>query len=199
MTKKIRIVLFSLSTVFALALFIGIYTYNNNDIEPKQSVVVSKSYAAEVKDPQWCFDHSDLIICGKIVGKEQAAIGKDGIYGNNVVYEDTIVEINEIQKNTLDKNLEVGKQIIVRTLGGTVGDFEQKEDTQELLSSSNKVLLCLVDVSKTPAVPADKNKKIYSIVGSIHGAFELTDDGHAYRKVVKDSFNFDELKSKIKK
>lgn len=188
----------SIIAVFLLLIVGGLYLFSDS-LLPKQSVVVHQSYAAEAKDPMWSYERSELVVIGEIVGKEKPLKGKDCVYGEDVVYEDTSIKVSSIVKDTLNQDFKEGSKITVRTLGGEVDNFIMDVDTVDLLPTSGKVLLCLIDGKELPGLPLSYDNKVYGIVGGIHGVYELTSDGFANRKVVKDSYKLDDLLNKYQK
>ncbi|NLI92220.1 MAG: hypothetical protein GX434_08465 [Peptococcaceae bacterium] len=153
MLKNIKYLCRSLVIMFSVFLLVaGVYLFNNNH-DSKSGVIINTSYAAEAKDPIWGYNNSDLVIIGEIIGKDKPQKGKDNVYGEEVVYEDTNVKISKIVKNLLNEDLKEGSKISIRTIGGEVNNFKVEADTMGLLPASGNVLVCLVDGKKLPGLP----------------------------------------------
>lgn len=112
------------------------------------------------------------------------------IPGVDVIYKDNVVSVDTYLKNPLSS-----KEIVVRTIGGTVGNVTMVSDDEVSLKPGEKVLLYLSN--DTYPSPTALGQEHFLVFGSYQGKFTLTDDGKATAPY--DSTTLNELLSTIKK
>lgn len=162
---------------------ISFYSYDKVHSE-KVTTVVSNSYDAEAKKPEWITKKSGLIIIGEVTSKGKSVkVSADTKDGNDTVYTDTNIKIAKILKNKADKNIKEGDTVVVRMLGGIVDNLTVTTDANNLIPNDGKVLLYLSDISNYPTIPSTPGKKLYSIVGGIHGEFNISQTTDSGKKV----------------
>lgn len=204
--KKFKVGVFGLMVIAA----IGYVVINNGEGSEKDVPVTTLAYnlyPEEYKNPNWALDNSDLIIVGKVRNIETPIKDKDETPDEKeTVYEDSEVEISEILEDKSNYNFKIGDVVTVRVLGGTADNLTYETDSNDLLSEDKEVLLCLIDGKKDIKLPAT-DKQYFSIVGSIHGAFELENnyarsnkksDIIVTRNKLNDSFKKEDLENYIK-
>lgn len=204
--KKFKVGVFGLMVIAA----IGYVVINNGEGSEKDVPVTTLAYnlyPEEYKNPNWVLDNSDLIIVGKVRNIETPIKDKDETPDEKeTVYEDSEVEISEILEDKSNYNFKIGDVVTVRVLGGTADNLTYETDSNDLLSEDKEVLLCLIDGKKDIKLPAT-DKQYFSIVGSIHGAFELENnyarsnkksDIIVTRNKLNDSFKKEDLENYIK-
>lgn len=180
--------------ILVILITFSVYKFNNHQIIPaKRSVVVDKIYTSEVKDPKWVFNNASFVVIGSVSGKEKPAMGITRTDNKEVVYNDTKIEVSQILKNSLNDDVKVGETIDVRTLGGSTDTVNYITDESGIFPDNGEVLLCLADVSNFSDIPGTPGIKCYSLVGEIHGCFNISSDGTVKRTKVQDSFKLNDL------
>lgn len=178
--SKKGIVMVSLAAIVGVG-YISFSNYNKVH-SPKVVTVIGNVYNSEVKKPEWITKNADLIVIGQVVGKDSSVKVKANTKdADDVVYTDTNIKILKTLKNKQNEDIKAGDKISIRTLGGTVDNLIVHTDTDNLLPDTGTVLLYLSDISHYPSIPQTaSDNPSYSIVGEIHGAFNIqqkTSDG----------------------
>lgn len=106
----------------------------------------------------------------------------------DLIYTDIIINVDKYLKNSLSS-----KEIVVRVIGGTVGNDTVTSDVEPSFKSGEKVLLYL---SKDTSPMTNVGSEHFLVYGSLQGKFTLTDDGKAVRP--DETTTLDELLSTIK-
>ena len=143
-------------------------------------------------------NYSDMIVIGTvreilpskwntIDGKQPNKSLTKLIPGVESIYTDIIISVDKYLKNPI-----VSQEVIVRTIGGTVGKVSMKSDVEARFKPDEKVLLYL---SKDTS-PNTFSPEHFWVTGSLQGKFTLTDDGKAIRP--DENTTLDELLSTIK-
>ncbi|MCQ1535065.1 hypothetical protein FTO70_05055 [Methanosarcina sp. KYL-1] len=93
---------------------------------------------------------------------------------NDVIYRDVVISVDQYFKNPLSSN-----EVIVRVLGGTVGNLTLDVEDEPSFESGEDVLLFLVEDTK-PATK-DLEPEHFRVTGSFQGKYALTGDGKAVK------------------
>lgn len=144
---------------------------NNTDIP---EVVSSHPCVINYTYKDLC-NNSDTIVIGTVKRIQSKWNTIDGKQPNDTttsfIYTDNIINVEKYLKNPL-----TSKEILVRTIGGTVGNISRTDDLEANFKVGEKVLLFLYkddfsnDVSSEPS---------FSVTDFYKGKFTLTDDGKA--------------------
>jgi|GEM_PF-4526147 len=194
--KKFKVLSLPIAlSIGALILAFNISSIKNVFIRKPAVTEVHTSYAVEVKNPKWAITISDLIIEGNVIKKGVPTNGVSPVNNTDVVYTDYDIQVTKLVKNKSGKDIKIGDTITVRTLGGATNTHIYNTDTLNMLTKGNKTLLCLVDGVKEPTLPKETNEQIYSIVGGMHGAFDLNSNGNATRVKTNESFKTDNIEN----
>lgn len=145
--------------------------------------------------------NSDVIVIGTvnetfpsrwntIDGKQPNKPLTELIPGIDMIYTDISISVDKYIKNPLSS-----KEIIVRTVGGTVGKVTINSEDEPNFEPGEKVLLYLS--KDTSPYTANVGPEHFFVYGSMQGKFKLTNDGKA--TTPDESTTLDELLSTIKK
>lgn len=170
---------------------------SNNADEP---IIISSESVSLKCSHEDLNNYSDVVVIGTVKktlpskwntidGKQPDKELNDLIPGVDVIYTDTVVNVDKYLKNPLSS-----KEIVVRRFIGTVGNVSIESDDEPSLKPGEKVLLYL---SKDTSLYTNVGSEHFLITGASQGKFKLTDDGKAVRP--DETVSQDELLSTIKK
>jgi hypothetical protein len=94
---------------------------------------------------------------------------------NETIYTDIVVSVDEYLKNPLSS-----KEVIVRSIVGTIGNVSMTSDAEPSFKTGEKVLLYL-SKDDSPNTK-DISPEHFIVTGFFQGKFTLTDDGKATRR-----------------
>lgn len=143
-------------------------------------------------------NYSDVIVIGTVSeilpGKWNTIDGNRPDKANSefnqgdLIYTDIIINVDKYLKNPLPS-----KEIVVRVIGGTVGNDTVTSDVEPNFKPDEKVLLYLAkDISPITNI----GQEHFLVTGSLQGKYTLTDDRKAIRP--DENTTLDELASTIK-
>ena len=147
-------------------------------------VTMEVSALVEYLSPEDLAKKSDLILIGSVKeilparwntpDGEQPEDAFEGSGLNDVIYRDVVISVDQYLKNPLSSN-----EVIVRTLGGTVGNLTLAVEDEPSFEPGDDVLLYLVE----DAYPATKDlePEHFRVTGSFQGKYTLTGDGKAVK------------------
>ena len=130
-------------------------------------------------------NNSDLILIGSVKeilparwntpDGEQPENALEDLGLHEVIYRDVVISVDEYLKKSLSSN-----EVVVRVLGGTVGNLTMDVEDQPSLEPGEDVLLYLVNDTH----PATKNlgPEYFVVCGCFQGKFSLSEDGKAVSK-----------------
>ena len=191
--KKLSIFLMCVA-VISVSVFSFITLTNKNKVTPGQ---VEGLYVSEAQTLEWFSNTSDLIIKAKAEKKLTAQDGIIPLVNKETVYTDTVVKVIEVYKDITGKSVSVGDLITIRVLGGKTAKLENKSDTDGIMDFSGEMILGLAETSKLKIIPVG-TELTYSLVGGVHGAFNINADGTAERTKIGEKIQLKDLLDKIK-
>lgn len=152
--------------------------YTHEDLNKYSDTIVIGT-VKEMLPPKWNTAN------GKQPNKSITELGSE-----NVIYTDIIIDVDEYLKNPLSS-----KELIVRIIGGSIGNVNMTTDAEPKFSNGEKVLLYL----KKDASPYTKNiRPEHFIVTNFYQAkFTLTESGRAVRP--DENITLEELLNTINK
>jgi hypothetical protein len=148
-------------------------------------ITIGVSCLVEYMSPEVLTKKSDLILTGSIkeilAARWNTPDGKspdknfNELDGEDVIYRDIVVSVDNYLKNSLSS-----EEVIVRILGGTVGNLTMDVEDMPSFEPGEKVLLFLDEDTD----PATKNldPEHFVVCGSFQGKFSITEDGKAINK-----------------
>ncbi|WP_255334644.1 hypothetical protein [Methanosarcina sp. KYL-1] len=151
---------------------------------PDAPLTIAVSALVEYLSPEDLANKSYLILIGSVKeilparwntpdGKQpENAFEGSGL--NDVIYRDVVISVDQYFKNPLSSN-----EVIVRVLGGTVGNLTLDVEDEPSFESGEDVLLFLVEDTK-PATK-DLEPEHFRVTGSFQGKYALTGDGKAVK------------------
>ncbi|WP_193589507.1 hypothetical protein [Methanosarcina acetivorans] len=107
---------------------------------------------------------------------------------NDTIYTDIVISVDEYLKNPLSY-----REVIVRSIGGAVGNVSMTSDAEPTFKTGEKVLLYLSE--DTDLSTKDIDPEHFIVTDFYEGKFTLTDDGKAIGRV--ENTTLDELLSTI--
>jgi hypothetical protein len=129
--------------------------------------------------------NSDLVIIGSVKeilparwntpDGEQPENALEDLDLHEVIYRDVVISVDEYLKNSLSSN-----EVVVRVLGGTVGNLTMDVEDEPSLEPGEDVLLYLVN--DTNPATKDLDPEHFVICGCFQGKFSLSEDGKAVSK-----------------
>ncbi|MFH1224755.1 MAG: hypothetical protein V1676_03035 [Candidatus Diapherotrites archaeon] len=144
-------------------------------------------WSTEVLDLSFLNKHSESVVIGRVTeilpskwdtpdGGRPADVASDA-----QIYTDAIIQVDSTAKGS------VPSRLVVRTLGGKIGDHSMDVEDAAKFEVGEKVLLFL-----TTNDPSDKTSTNggahYSVVGWKHGKFTITSDNQAVRLEVPEQY-----------
>jgi len=124
--------------------------------------------------------YSDTIITGtvkeKLPSKWNTIDGKQPnkavteLSYHDLIYTDTVISVDKYLKNPLSS-----KEVIVRSIGGTLGNLVMTSDDEPSLEPGEKILLFLSKDTNTDLM--NFGPEHFIVTGFFQGKFVLTDDG----------------------
>lgn len=151
----------------------------NNSSAP---ITIGVSTLVEYMSPDMLTKESDMILTGSVKeilpatwstpDGEQPASALEDLGQDEVIYRDVVISMDEYLKNSLSSN-----EVVVRVLGGTVGNLTLDVEDEPSFEIGKDVLLYLVE----DTYPATKvlGPEHFVICGCFQGKFSLTEDGKA--------------------
>ncbi|WP_440946571.1 hypothetical protein ACSAZL_21455 [Methanosarcina sp. T3] len=148
-------------------------------------MTIGVSYLVEYLSPDKLAKNSDLIFIGSVKeilparwntpdGEQPENVLED-LDSNEVIYRDVVISVNEYLKNSLSSN-----EVVVRVLGGTVGNLSMGAEDEPSFEPGEDVLLYLVD--DTHPATKDLGPEHFVVCGCFQGKFSLSEDGKAVSK-----------------
>lgn len=165
------------TTTFSRSLPLAKYTHKDLN---KYSDTIVVGTVKEILPSKW------NTIDGKQPDKAPAELNS-----SDLIYTDIIISVDKYVKNSL-----LSKEIIVRVIGGAVGNISMSLDNEPSFRSGEKVLLYLT----RDTYPDTKNvgPEHLVVTGYLQGKFTLTDDGKAIGWNENENTSLEELLSGIK-
>jgi hypothetical protein len=172
---------------------------SNNDKPLNESVHLTSSSMLETLTHEDLGNYSDTIVIGTVkeilpskwntIDGKQPNKALTELNPNDLIYTDTTVSVDKYLKNPLLSN-----EVIVREIGGTVGNVNMKSDDEPSFKPGEKVLIYLSKDTN----PDIKNigSEHFIVTGFFQGKFTLTDNGKATTPY--ENTTLDELLSTIK-
>ena len=147
-------------------------------------VTIEVSSLVEYLSPEDLAKKSNLILIGSVKeilpARWNTPDGKppenafEGSGLNDVIYRDVVISVDQYLKNPLSSN-----EVVVRMLGGTVGNLTLDVEDEPSFEPGEDVLLYLVEDTK-PATK-DLEPEHFRVTGSFQGKYTLTGDGKAVK------------------
>lgn len=152
--------------------------YTHEDLNKYSDTIVIGT-VKEMLPPKWNTAN------GKQPNKSITELGSE-----NVIYTDIIIDVDEYLKNPLSS-----KELIVRIIGGSIGNVNMTTDAEPKFSNGEKVLLYL----KKDASPYTKNigPEHFIVTNFYQAKFTLTESGRAVRP--DENITLEELLNTINK
>ncbi|HII02979.1 TPA: hypothetical protein HA351_15445 [Methanosarcinaceae archaeon] len=134
--------------------------------------------------PEELAKKSDLILIGSVKeilparwstpdgGQPENAI--EALGRDEVIYRDVVISVDEYLKNSLSSN-----EVVVRVLGGIVGNLGMDVEDEASFEPGEDVLLYLVE--DTSPATKDLKPEHFRVTGISQGKYTLTGDGKAVK------------------
>lgn len=200
-STKYGIIFVGVLSLFALIAF-GLPNFSENNIKPASNgdkpinITISSSVVSCTHED--LNNYSDTIVIGTVKEilppKWNTLDGKRPSEANvkvdqsSFIYTDTIVSVDKYLKKPSESK--ESKEIIVRTVGGTIGTDRVISEDDPSFKTGEKVLLYLTKDT------INVDSEHYLVTGSEQGKFTLTDNGEAIRP--DETISQDELLKTIK-
>ncbi len=147
-------------------------------------VATEVSYELIYLSPEELAKESDLILIGSVKeilpARWNTPDGKqpenafEGLDWNAVIYRDVVISVDEYLKNSLPSN-----EVVVRVLGGTVGNLGMDVEDEASFEPGEDVLLYLVE--DTSPATKDLEPEHFRVRGFFQGKYTLAGDGKAVK------------------
>lgn len=148
-------------------------------------ITIGVSALVEYMNPDMLAKESDLILTGSVKeisparwntpDGEQPTNALEGLGQEEVIYRDVVISVDKYLKNSLSSN-----EVVVRVLGGTVGNLTLDVEDEPSFELGEDVLLYLVE--DTYLATKVLGPEHFVICGCFQGKFSLTEDGKAVSK-----------------
>lgn len=182
-----------MSIMLAAILIAGITaTIEIKNEEQPISIFASNSWSDEVLNNSFIANHSDTVVTGHVIkilpsswntadGKKPVSTDKkasskeesEAIRNENIIYTDALIKVDEKIKNS-----SIPSVIIVRTLGGQVGEDKMIEQDDAKFELGENVFLFL---TKDDPFTDNSAGTHYRVTGWKFGKFSVTKDNQAIR------------------
>lgn len=147
-------------------------------------MIIGVSYELIYLSPEDLANKSDLILIGSVKeilparwntpdGEQPENVLED-LNWNDVIYRDVVVSVDDYLKNSLPSN-----EVVVRVLGGTVGNLGMDVEDEASFEPGEDVLLYLVE--DTSPATKDLGPEHFRVTGISQGKYTLTGDGKAVK------------------
>jgi len=184
---------FYISIMLAAIVIAGITaSINIKNEEQPENIFASNLWSDEVLNNSFLADHSDSVVTGHVIkilpsrwntadGLKPISTGKmasskeesEAIQKENVIYTDVLIKVDKKIKNNL-----IPSVIIVRTLGGQVGEEKMIEQDDAKFELGENVFLFL---TKEDPFTDNSVGTHYRVTGWKFGKFSVTKDNQAIR------------------
>jgi len=151
---------------------------------PDAPMTIEVSYELIYLSPDELAENSDLILIGSVKeilparwntpDGEQPENAFEGSGLDVVIYRDVVISVDEYLKNSLPSN-----EVVVRVLGGTVGNLGMDVEDEPSFEPGEDVLLYLVE--DTSPFTKDLRPEHFRVTGVSQGKYTLTGDGKAVK------------------
>lgn len=155
----------------------AIVTYTHEDLNKYSDTIITGTVKEKLPS-KW----------NTIDGKQPKAVTE--LSYHDLIYTDTVISVDNYLKNPLSS-----KEVIVRSIGGTIGNLTMTFDDEPSLEPGEKVLLFLSKDTNTDLM--NFGPEHFIVTGFFQGKFVLTDNGKV-RGWNNESITQEELLGTIK-
>ncbi|MFH1224757.1 MAG: hypothetical protein V1676_03045 [Candidatus Diapherotrites archaeon] len=148
---------------------------------------ISPTWSTEVLDLSFLNKHSESVVIGRVTeilpSKWDTPDGgrPTDVASDASIYTDIIIQVDKVVKGS------VPSSVVVRTLGGQVGDDGMIAEGEAEFKVGEKVLLFLTTNDPSDNTTSNGGAH-YWVVAGMHGRFAITDDSFAVRPNVPEQY-----------